>query len=154
MDILLCYVNLKAVLSKTNVKNSHSIDKMCQLKVALNQTSSIWNLQGITCYNSVMTQKCFWNYWPFETGIHRSPTDSPQKGLTIWSFDVFGCYPEQAVQQTVVLPAIWDMRRHYNQFWSIDMFHIRRNLDRFTNYIEGMLSPTSNKDITHSNKLN
>ena len=44
--------------------------------------------------------------WPFVTGSHRSPVDSPQKGSVIFSF--LWCQSEPAVEQIVELPVIFD----------------------------------------------
>ena len=48
-------------------------------------------------------------YWPLRKGIHHSLVDSPHKEPVTQNFDVnLWCQPEQAVEQTVKLPVIWD----------------------------------------------
>ena len=47
--------------------------------------------------------------WPFVRGIHQSLVDSPHKGPVRWNFDIsFTVIPDQAVEQGVKLPTIWD----------------------------------------------
>ena len=44
----------------------------------------------------------FLHYWPFVRGIHWSPVDNAKHWFCLC------CYFEQAVEQTVFLPLIWD----------------------------------------------
>ena len=41
-------------------------------------------------------------------GIHRSPVDSPHKGLWRGALMFLWSAPEQAAMQTIEMPVIWD----------------------------------------------
>ena len=50
-------------------------------------------------------------HWPFVKGIHQPLVDSPHKESVRWKFDIyFAVVTEQAVEQAVELPAVWDTK--------------------------------------------
>ena len=54
------------------------------------------------------------HYWPFESGIHRSPVDSPLQGPIMWSFNVFAVSLNKLWSKQSSYPWLEMVRRSHN----------------------------------------
>ena len=77
-------------------------------------------------HDNALAWKRFPQYCPFVRGIHRSPGDSPHKGLLMQSFDSFFVVKlKQVTQQTVDLPVIQEALGGNRFFFNLSPFYKR-----------------------------
>ena len=79
---------LHIVTCAGDIEHVHIWGRRVCLHCVMDLIDEIIGSTSASQHDDVMTWKRLLHYWPFVGGIHRSPVDSPHKGLVVWSFGV------------------------------------------------------------------